>query len=650
MIVTEASETGCYNVADIQKVFRENHREISDELAMKVKELLFDVSQMPVNLFEAKPRRAVGFDEVRAAVVPADTSAELKQKIESLGIPVIEYERDNANDRLRKVNSVEGIKFSARDYARQVDEVKNNTHDRNNHVYMGTTPAGIVNIIGLPKLPMLVTANHIYSMAVSAQQAKAEKRYNSKVHYHDLGWDAVKALPDYINKPVLIIKSNTDPNDARFVVITSQTDSAGRPIMAAIKPNGAGNYFNIEFPTNVMLSSYGRTGIQGYVARAKTENRILYANKNSQKQKNTKGVQFSNNILASDYSANLAQFKGIVKGKFAGTIFENGGLPKFSLRDTAGRELTAEQQEYFRDSKVRDEQGRLMVMYHGTPNGSHTKFRSSTYFTPIREYADKYQNPNASMLSTKKNADAPKTYEVYLNITKPFDTRNPAERQIFMEEYYRKWGTGAPLADSGLPDWTDGMDLQEFIEEMDYDYDGLILDEGATGGYGLEVRSRGLSYVTFSSDQVKNVDNAKPTDNPDIRFSDRDPAAVALNRALEKENAALADEIGYLREMVRLQGKVTNGTKFTRSSVQALAGELMKEAGARGDRKELAEILSGVYEHIAGLEDPAVHSSWDDIAERTGRAAQWLAEHIEIKPDRGVYADEGHCKCVAFSQ
>ncbi len=111
-IITEASETGRYNVSDIQKVFRENHQTISDELALKVKELLFDVSQMPVNLFEAKPRRAVRFDEVRAAVVPADASEELKRKLEKQGVPVIEYERDNTEDRLRKVNGIEDVRFS----------------------------------------------------------------------------------------------------------------------------------------------------------------------------------------------------------------------------------------------------------------------------------------------------------------------------------------------------------------------------------------------------------------------------------------------------------------------------------------------------------------------------------------------------------
>lgn len=88
-------------------------------------------------------------------------------------------------------------------------------------------------------------------MAVSKAKAQQEGRFKSRYNYHDLGWDTVKKLPEYINKPVLIIKSNTDPDDATFVVVTAQADNAGNPIIAAVKPNGRGNYFNIEFPTNI---------------------------------------------------------------------------------------------------------------------------------------------------------------------------------------------------------------------------------------------------------------------------------------------------------------------------------------------------------------------------------------------------------------
>ena len=241
-------------------------------------------------------------------------------------------------------------------------------------------------------------------------------------------------------------------------------------------------------------------------------------------------------------------------GEYAGKRY---ALPE---TDSEGNALSAGQREYFADSKVLDENGNLMVMYHGTPNGTHNTFRSGSYFTPDASYADKYQNPSASSLSTGKTASNPKTYKVYLNITKPFDTRNDAERDIFQNEYYRKYGTGAPLSESGLPDWTDGMDLQEFIEEMGYDYDGLILDEGGTGGYGDEVISRGLSYVTFSSEQVKNVDNKNPTTDRDIRHALPDEDLDALfdddaDGSNSAQDATFDAEAVVARGMPRTAGK-----------------------------------------------------------------------------------------------
>lgn len=208
---------------------------------------------------------------------------------------------------------------------------------------------------------------------------------------------------------------------------------------------------------------------------------------------------------------------------------------KYSLKtDSDGNELSEQQQEYFKDSKVRDEDGHLLVMYHGTPNAGFTRFRSGSYFTQNRNYADRYQYPGASSLSVKTTENNPNTYKVYLNIKKPFDTRNPAEREIFENEFFMKWGNGSPLSDRGLPDWVEAMDLQEFIEENGYDYDGLILDEGADGGYGMPVVDRGISFVTFNSNQVKNIDNKNPTDDDDIRFSMKETSDYSYESLVSK--------------------------------------------------------------------------------------------------------------------
>ena len=49
---------------------------------------------------------------------------------------------------------------------------------------------------------------------------------------------------------------------------------------------------------------------------------------------------------------------------------------QFSLsKDSDGKQLTKEQQEYFKDSKVRDESGNLKAMYHGTSSGGFHTFQ-----------------------------------------------------------------------------------------------------------------------------------------------------------------------------------------------------------------------------------------------------------------------------------
>lgn len=228
--------------------------------------------------------------------------------------------------------------------------------------------------------------------------------------------------------------------------------------------------------------------------------------------------------------------------------------PKFSISDTAGRQLSEEQAEYLKDSKVRDENGNLKVMYHGTPNGDFTVFKDGTYFTDDKAYADRYQNPGASSISTGKTASNPKTFEVYLDIKKPFDLSDPEAKRIYIEDYIKggnAMGINPYLSDAEYAkiktiDWTEGEDLRDFLTENGYDYDGLVLDEGADGGYGDAVQSRGTSYVVFSPEQVKSVDNQSPTSDPDIRFSLSETVEETPKRYGDR--ATLGSEIAYAQE------------------------------------------------------------------------------------------------------
>lgn len=111
----EISESGKYNVADIQQVFSEYGREVSDATAADFKQLLYDVTQMPVNIYEAKPERAVSFDEAGVFVIPRNADVKLKQELLNRGYAIAEYDPDVEGDRQKVVNQFEEYKFSLSD-------------------------------------------------------------------------------------------------------------------------------------------------------------------------------------------------------------------------------------------------------------------------------------------------------------------------------------------------------------------------------------------------------------------------------------------------------------------------------------------------------------------------------------------------------
>lgn len=113
-VLVEIAEKGKYTVDSIVKSFAEYGKiyKINNALAADIRDLLFDVSQMPVNIFEAKPERVVGFDEVLAAVVPDNIDTDFINRLKDAGLNVLTYKQDNEQSRLEAVNSVEGASFS----------------------------------------------------------------------------------------------------------------------------------------------------------------------------------------------------------------------------------------------------------------------------------------------------------------------------------------------------------------------------------------------------------------------------------------------------------------------------------------------------------------------------------------------------------
>ncbi len=151
-----------------------------------------------------------------------------------------------------------------------------------------------------------------------------------------------------------------------------------------------------------------------------------------------------------------------------------------------------------------------MELYHGSKKGGgFTVFKDWQYFTPNKAYAERYME--------RDNPDS--LYHVYVKSERMFDTRRPECREIF-EQMRAEYGL-SELQENGLPDWTDGYDISDFIEENGLDFDGVVLDEGGDLTEDGPV-SRGVSYIIRNSEQVKSAEPVAYDDNGDpVDLSER---------------------------------------------------------------------------------------------------------------------------------
>lgn len=94
---------------------------IDEEMAQEIIDLYDAAAALPTEFFEAKPQRAVRFDEVKAAIIPESTSESLKSELKERVGQVIEYADGDQQARLEALNSLEDVKFSLKDTS-EVDE------------------------------------------------------------------------------------------------------------------------------------------------------------------------------------------------------------------------------------------------------------------------------------------------------------------------------------------------------------------------------------------------------------------------------------------------------------------------------------------------------------------------------------------------
>ena len=227
---------------------------------------------------------------------------------------------------------------------------------------------------------------------------------------------------------------------------------------------------------------------------------------------------------------------------------------QFSDRDSDGNQLTEDQQKFFKDSKVRDSKGNLIVLYHGTSVFDNiTEFRTKAHNANravglwlsdshhlgalFASYmGDEYIDRNMKTAEDVEIGNQKKggVYKLYANLKNPLvvDALVTTEENFggvvfknYKQPFYHEIPTPEEMKAAGEKAATvSGEEIATFARA--HGYDGVII-KNVKEGYGTAV----TDVIAFEPNQVKYADNRTPTSGTDIRYSDRDTESVS-NRSL----------------------------------------------------------------------------------------------------------------------
>lgn len=503
--------------------------------------------------------------------------------------------------------------------------------------------------------------------------------------------DEIKKIPQILENPVLVLKSknfgrNTKPN-TRLVIFGSVKAKDGKPILSVLdlRPN----------EKNLIIEDMQKV-TSAYTKDVKPvdfikESIVLFADK-SKTTKLLKSIGFKMPIelQKSGYIGSISYFNRSVNisgEKFSNIVVESN--VKKSLRDSTGRKLSPEVAEYFKDSKARDKDGNLLVLYHQTDN-------FFTVFDTHRQGAGSADNETPYGIFLKSNdkdigLKGKNQIPLYANITNPLVAENRQElvykiSQLSVEylklhnrrqevdteysaknekarnelrDFITKWREQNKDADSRilydsnefnelfdaedtiLEEWTAKVEkvsaegkkvLTEVLKENGYD--GVILHNDI-GSFGRNTDA----YIALEPNQVKYIDNVSPTANDDIRFSERGQSVYKLlgeNQRLQKENERLKEKVKYLNDFVKLQRKITHGKIIDRRSTEAQARKIKKSTGSKIELSNLTDQLYAFYTLIIGSEDLV----WDTVFTRASWIANDILNEVPESNQRDEYAQE----------
>lgn len=459
------------------------------------------------------------------------------------------------------------------EFEKKVDEIEKNTYNSDNVVIMGVTP-NILQKIGLAPLPLAMTKNHIYSVAVSDTRAKSEGRYHKNTNYHDLGFDTVKDIYNKISNPLMIIAhpdfgnsiNRTNRDSAHKIIALVDLSVDGKQVIAPISIDFEGKYNNTIIDVNLVSTYFNKNNINDLIKEAvalETTGKIGFYyldKKRTQSIFKRSGYQLPSTLNNLSSNTIIRSIDNNVNKKINNITQSKQFIRWFG--DWQNSPAKA--------SKVVDNNGEPLVLYHQTEKEFttfDTKQKGSGEFDSEMPTGI-FMKPTNSDIGVGGNIQMP----LYASIKNPLTVNNRSELVNFYdknvqgytkaksaidsvneeykvkfneemkrenEEYQKLWNAkkNGEISEEEYQKSISRDALDEIMEEWenkvneasrnakalidDYfknsNYDGVIVNNDV-GSFGRSTKT----FIAFENTQVKSAtDNIGTFDgnNPDIRYS-----------------------------------------------------------------------------------------------------------------------------------
>ena len=424
------------------------------------------------------------------------------------------------------------------DFENKVDQIENNTYNSNDVVIMGRTPK-VLQDIGFNSLPVAMTKNHIYSVAVSEARAKNEGRYKKNTNYHDLGFNTVKQIYNKISDPLMVIAhpdfTNKESRDSTHKVIALVDLSVNnKQVIAPIVVDFESRYNKKIIDVNLVATYFNKNNIHDLIKEAialENNNQVGFYyldKKRTQSIIKQKGYQLPS--VLNNLSSN------IIIRKIDSNV--NKKINKITQSKQFVRWFGDWQNSPKSASKVVDGNGEPLVVYHQTGN-DFTVF--DTKHTGAGEFDSEmptgiFMKPTNSNIGLSGN----KQMALYANIRNPLTVNNRAELVRFYEQNIDGYKEAREDINNIDSEYEASKKAKSLIDDYfrNSNYDGVIVNNDV-GSFGRSTKT----YIAFSNTQVKSAtDNIGTFDgeNPDIKYAidDTKQEEVDFRKALTREEWA----------------------------------------------------------------------------------------------------------------